>query len=231
MKHYEYVKKSEYMPVKKELIKLINLVQDDLRKKFTFRFDFIGSSSRNMITCDFSTNEGYDFDVNIEVNDPDERYSAKELKNLLMKSFDKIIEGIDGRYGSWFHLVNMDFCNNLKYSHCENSTRVFTIKVHESNKTKIKYGCDFAIVNNFIEKKEKKQRYIHFNKSTNPPSYNWQLQEKGYNISKKEQFISKRRLVHELKKVYLNKKNNNMYNKKSRSLYAEAVNEVYNKYH
>ena len=124
----------------------------------------------------------------------------------------------------------MDSFNNLKYSHCENSTRVFTIKVHESNKAKIKYGCDFAIVNNFIEKKEKKQQYIHFNKSTNPPSYNWQLQEKGYNISKKEQFISKRKLVHELKKVYLNKKNNNMYNKKSRSLYAEAVNEVYNKY-
>ena len=87
MKHYEYVKKSEYMPVKKELIKLINLVQDDLRKKFTFRFDFIGSSSRNMITCDFSTNEGYDFDVNIEVNDSDERYSAKELKKLLKLIF------------------------------------------------------------------------------------------------------------------------------------------------
>ena len=242
MKHYEYVKKSEYMPVKKELIKLINLVQDDLRKKLTFRFDFIGSSSRNMITCDFSTNEGYDFDVNIEVNDPDERYSAKELKKLLMESFDKIIDetqGIDDRYGniyrhcryeSLLHPVNMDSFNNLKYSHCENSTRVFTIKVHESNKAKIKYGCDFAIVNNFIEKKEKKQQYIHFNKSTNPPSYNWQLQEKGYNISKKEQFISKRKLVHELKKVYLNKKNNNMYNKKSRSLYAEAVNEEYNKY-
>ena len=45
-----------------------------------------------MITCDFSTNEGYDFDVNIEVNDPDERYSAKELKKLLMESFDKIID-------------------------------------------------------------------------------------------------------------------------------------------
>ena len=52
----------------------------------------------------------------------------------------------------------------------------------------------------------------------------------SYVFTKKEQFISKRKLVHELKKVYLNKKNNNMYNKKSRSLYAEAVNEVYNKY-
>lgn len=92
MKHYEYVKKSEYMPVKKELIELINLVQDDLRDKFTFRFDFIGSSSRKMITCDYLTNEGYDFDVNIEVNDPDEEYSAEELKIILMKTFDKVID-------------------------------------------------------------------------------------------------------------------------------------------
>ena len=50
MYHFEYVTKAEAAPVKKELIAIINAVQDLLRDHFTFRFDFIGSSARNMIT-------------------------------------------------------------------------------------------------------------------------------------------------------------------------------------
>lgn len=49
MNHFEYVSKSKYMPVKKELIKIINQVQDELREQFTFDYKFIGSSSRNML--------------------------------------------------------------------------------------------------------------------------------------------------------------------------------------
>ena len=49
MNHFEYVSKSKYMPVKKELIKIINQVQDELREQFTFDYKFIGSSSRRMI--------------------------------------------------------------------------------------------------------------------------------------------------------------------------------------
>lgn len=225
MKHYEYVRKSEYMPVKKELIELINLVQDDLRDKFTFRFDFIGSSSRDMITCDYSTNEGYDFDVNIEVNDPNEEYSAEELKIMLMKTFDKVIDKKRGIINVWKSIYSPE------YNNCQKGTRVFTIRVYEpfSNNKKIRYGCDFAIVNNFIEHGRKKQKYIHYNKRN--CTYSWQLQEKGYDLFEKEQFISKNKLASKLKKLYLDKKNNNTNkNKKSRSLYAEAVNEIYDKY-
>ena len=50
MKHFEYVTKKEYGPVKEELINLIRMVQDDVREHFTSRYDFIGSASRNMIT-------------------------------------------------------------------------------------------------------------------------------------------------------------------------------------
>lgn len=35
MKDFEYVTKKEYLPVKNELIELINLVQDEVRDKFT----------------------------------------------------------------------------------------------------------------------------------------------------------------------------------------------------
>ena len=41
-----------------------------------FSFDFIGSSARNMITCDYTTNKGFDFDMNYHINDPDEAFSA-----------------------------------------------------------------------------------------------------------------------------------------------------------
>ena len=42
MKNFDYVKREEYMPVKKGLIELIKKVQDEVSDKFTFRYDFIG---------------------------------------------------------------------------------------------------------------------------------------------------------------------------------------------
>lgn len=219
MNHFEYVSKSKYMPVKKELIKIINQVQDELREQFTFDYKFIGSSSRNMITYDPKTNKGYDFDINIEVNDFDEYYSAKELKEILINTFNQVIK------------------LTYPYASCQNNTRVFTIKVYEENpcciniialrRPKIEYSCDFAIVNTI---NDYQQEYIRFNKNTH--EYSWQMQCKGYLLSKKEAYIKKNKLTNELRKIYLDKKNfNTNPNKKSRALYAEAVNELYNAHH
>lgn len=219
MNHFEYVSKSKYMPVKKELIKIINQVQDELREQFTFDYKFIGSSSRNMITYDTKTNKGYDFDINIEANDFDEYYSAKELKEILINTFNQVIK------------------LNYPYASCQNNTRVFTIKVYEENpcciniialrSPKIEYSCDFAIVNTI---NDHQQEYIRFNKNTH--EYSWQMQCKGYSLSKKEAYIKKNKLTNELRKIYLDKKNfNTNPNKKSRALYAEAVNELYNAHH
>ena len=110
MKDFEYVTKKEYLPVKNELIELINLVQDEVRDKFTFRFDFIGSASRNMITRDKKSNIGYDFDVNIRVNDDDNEYSAKEIRRILKDGFDK-------------------HSKKFQYDYAEDSKRVLTIKL------------------------------------------------------------------------------------------------------
>lgn len=219
MNHFEYVSKSKYMPVKKELIKIISQVQDELREQFTFDYKFIGSSSRNMITYDSKTNKGYDFDINIEVNDFDENYSAKELKEILINTFNQVIK------------------LTYPYASCQNNTRVFTIKVYEENpcciniialrSPKIEYSCDFAIVNTI---NDYQQEYIRFNKNTH--EYSWQMQCKGYLLSKKEAYIKKNKLTNELRKIYLDKKNfNTNPNKKSRALYAEAVNELYNAHH
>ena len=85
MYHYEYVPKEEWKPVYKELLEIIGKLQDEVREDFTFRFRFVGSSKRNMITRDPTTNTGFDFDVNIEVNDPDEDYSPEEIRRILRK--------------------------------------------------------------------------------------------------------------------------------------------------
>ena len=89
MHDFIYVTKKEAMPVKKELISLINEVQNLVRQNFTFRFDFVGSSKRNMVTYDRKSNIGYDFDVNIEVNDDNEKYSPDKIRSItvLPRSF------------------------------------------------------------------------------------------------------------------------------------------------
>lgn len=80
MHNFQYVSRKQLSPVKKDLVRIINSVQDDLRKEFTFRYDFVGSIKRNMVTYDVGTNIGYDFDVNIQVNDDECKFSAKRLK-------------------------------------------------------------------------------------------------------------------------------------------------------
>ena len=61
---YEYVAKSEYAPIRQELEKIINIVQQEMRKKhkITFQFRLIGSGKRHLITRIRGGNKGYDFD-------------------------------------------------------------------------------------------------------------------------------------------------------------------------
>ena len=56
MNNFKYVSKRQLSPVKQELIQIIKSVQDEIRKDFTFRFDFVGSVKRNMVTYDVKPN-------------------------------------------------------------------------------------------------------------------------------------------------------------------------------
>ena len=85
MYNFEYVPKEEWKPIKDELIEIIHELQDVVRNDFTFQYHFVGSSERKMITRDRNSNTGFDFDVNIEVNDPDENHSAEKIRNILRK--------------------------------------------------------------------------------------------------------------------------------------------------
>ena len=210
MSNFNYVSKKEYQPVKNDLIELINLVQDEVRDYFTFRFDFIGSASRNMITRDDDSNVGYDFDVNIKVNDDENNYSAKEIKQILRAGFDK---------HSW----------KFNYDYSEDSKRVITIKVKDRTNSLILHSCDFAIVNDYVDDNgNERQEYIHFNKKQN--TYEWHEQPEGfYMLPEKIEWIKSNGLWQEVRDRYLDNKNNNEDpNKKSRSIFAETIAQVYN---
>ena len=209
MQDCEYIKKEEWQPVRDELYEIIHKLQDEVREYFTFQYHFVGSSKRNMITRGRNSNTGFDFDVNIEVNDPDEDYSAEEIRNILRNGLDRVTNP----YGR----------SIFGYDYTEDSTRVLTIKVKDKANSRILHSCDFCVVNDC---EDGRQQYIRYNKKQH--SYSWEYQPKGYyELPEKIEWIKKNGLWQQVRDVYLDKKNMNTdKNKKSRSIFAETVHQV-----
>lgn len=204
MHDFRYVTKKEAQPIKDELYQILYEVQDLVRNNFTFSFTPIGSSSRNMITYDAKSNIGFDFDINIEVNDDNENFSPKEIRTIIRTAIDRIAP----QYG---------------YKYCEDSTRVLTIKKVNTFSSSIIHGCDFAIVYNCTDGR---QQYIHFNKDND--YYSWEYQGKGFiGLNKKIDWLKRNGLWGELQDYYIEKKNRNENpDKHSRSIFAESINEM-----
>lgn len=168
MHDFRYVTKNEAKPIRKELYQILYEVQDLIRDKFTFSFTPIGSSSHNMITYDTKSNIGFDFDINIEVNDDDEDFEPKEIRTIIRTAIDRIAP----HYG---------------YKYCEDSTRVLTIKKVNTFTSRIIHSCDIAIVYNCTDGR---QQYIRFNKDNN--YYSWEYQSKGFaDLNKKTDWLKK----------------------------------------
>lgn len=127
MNNFQYVTRKQLSPVKKELIQIINSVQNEVRNEFTFQYTFVGSTKYNMVTYNMGTNIGLDFDVNIQVNEKKDKFSEKKIKTIIRKALDRIAP----RFG---------------YDYAEDSTRVITIKFKDRQDSKIVHSCDFAIV-------------------------------------------------------------------------------------
>lgn len=209
MQHdFQYVPKNEWLPVRNRLEELIHCVQDEVREYFTFSFTYVGSTHRNMITQDMKSNIGYDFDVNIHVNDDDEEYDAEEIRHILKNAFERNMR----QYG---------------YNRIEDSTRVLTIKATDTYFSRINHSCDFCIV---YDCDDGRQQYIHFNKKQNV--YKWEyLPISNKELEERAKWITHNGYRGELKDLYLYKKNTNTNpDKKSRSLYAESVSEIYKRY-
>ena len=212
MPYFEYVPISEWKPVRKELFEIIHRLQNEVRNDFTFKYRFVGSSKWKMITRDRNSNIGFDFDVNIEVNDPDENYSAEEIRNILHKTLDRVTNP----YGY----------SIFGYDYTEDSTRVLTIKVKDRKNSRILHSCDFCIV---YECGDGRQQYIRYNKKQN--SYSWEYQPKGYmELPSKIEWVKKHGLWQQVRDYYIYKKNiNDNPNKHSRTIFAETVHEIWQK--
>lgn len=209
MEHdFQYVTKAEARESRDELETIIHRVQDEVREKFTFSFWYIGSSSRNMITYDRKSNVGYDFDINVEVNDDEEEYTAEKIRSILRKALDVTAR----QYG---------------YDYCEDSTRVLTIKKKDCWQSRIICSCDIAIV---YRCGDGRQQFIRYNK--NQGSYTWEYQPQPDTVlRKKEEWLKKHGYWQEVKDHYIDKKNRNTDpNKHSRSLYAETIADICNRY-
>lgn len=204
MHDFRYVTKKQAQPIKDELYQILYMVQDLVLDNFTFSFTPIGSSSRNMITCDAKSNIGFDFDINIEVNDDNEDFEPKEIRTIIRTAIDRVAP----RYG---------------YKNCEDSTRVLTIKKVDTSHSRIIHSCDFAIVYNCGDGR---QQYIRFNKDNN--YYFWEYQGKGFvGLEKKMDWLKRENLWGELQDYYIYKKNcNDNPDKHSRSIFAESINEM-----
>ena len=207
MHDFIYVTKNEAKQVRDELYKIIREVHKIVEPYFTFQHKPVGSSSRNMITRDRKSNIGFDFDFDLEINDDDENYNAKEIRQIMRHAIDQVVP----KYG---------------YKPCEDSTRVLTIKKVNTRTSEIIHSCDFALVNNCGNGN---QQYIRFNK--NNKNYTWEYQGKGFkNLESKIDWLKHNGHWEELEKYYIDKKNrNNNPDKHSRSIFAESVNEMYQK--
>ena len=112
MKHdFKFI--SKYSPQVKsaysDLMEILSLVHDDLRKQYTFQHEPVGSYSRNMITYDAKSNIGFDFDINIYPNDEENRFTAKQIKLLFKQSLDK--------FAHWYDYEDDDGYDCQEYIH------------------------------------------------------------------------------------------------------------------
>ena len=205
---YQYVPMSKAKPVWNELVEILHEVQNLVRQEFTFHFTPIGSYKRNMVTYDMKSNIGFDFDVNIEVNDKEEAFRPDEIRRIIRNAINRVAP----HYG---------------YGYCEDSTSVLTIKKINNFQSRIIHSCDIAIV---YECSDGRQQYIRFNKNSN--NYTWEYRGKGFDgFSERWDWLIHNGHKDDLLEYYIKKKNdNNDPNKHSRSLLAESVKELCDKF-
>lgn len=209
---YEYVKKSEYAPVRKELEQIIKRTQIEMRKNYgiTFQFHLIGSGKRHLITRIKGGNSGYDFDYNLILSPPASgcRYDAENIKQNFMTALKTALRGTE-------------------YSFPKDSTSSITLKMIDKSKKKIRHSCDFAII--YYESNSNDDGYYYLRNNKTQQSYQFVFRSLSPDTDEKVHDIIEDNGWSYIREKYLYLKNINEGNRKhSFSLYAEAVNNVYN---
>lgn len=207
---FEYVTKSELKPVKQQVEEIIHELQDELRPEgVTFQYKIIGSGSKNLVTRVVNGNSGFDFDYNFVVQ-KDAELDEKSLKLLFIEKLELVIA-------------------NTYYNHVSNGKKVMTIKVVDQENSSIIHSCDFAITTEYLDENEDLNQDILIHQSDD--NYFWNQKPSRINYTIKLSNIKENGLWSELREEYLKLKDNNQdENKKSFTLFHEAINNVYNHY-
>ncbi len=209
---FEYVKKSEYSPVRKELERIIKCVQLEMREKYglTFQFQLIGSGQRHLVTRICGGNSGYDFDYNLSIQRwGDMHYNAKTVKQSFMAALKNALRG-------------------TPYSSPRDSTSAITIKVVDKKQNKILRRCDFAII--YYENCDGNDGYYYLRNNKKQNVYEFVFRSTNSGIKEKvDDILEEDNGWEYISEEYRKLKDINEGNEKhSYSLYAEAVNNVYN---
>ena len=210
---YEYVKKSEYAPVRKELEKIIKRAQTEMREMYglTFQFQLIGSGRRHLVTRICGGNRGYDFDYNLIIPHPGNGYYYKAdiIKQHFMVALKNALRG-------------------TQYTFPKDSTSAITIKVVDKYNKKIRYSCDFAII--YYENCEENYGYYYLRNNKKRNIYEFAFRPLNSDIEEKvEDICAEDNGWNYIREEYIKLKNiNEGKDKHSFSLYIEAVNNVYN---
>lgn len=91
MSDFYYATKREAEPFREEICDIIGNVYDYVsRNYFNFDYDFSGATSVNMVSYDNNGDRRFLFDMDIEVDDPDEEYTPSDIirifEDALIKS-------------------------------------------------------------------------------------------------------------------------------------------------
>lgn len=210
---YEYVKKSEYQPVRLELEEIIRKVHHYMRTnyKLTFQHKLIGSGNRHLVTREKGGNKGFDFDYNFIIPPPGEDYywKADVIKNQFTEALKFALKG-------------------TKYSKIQDSTSSITIKVVERTNSRILHGCDFAII--YYSEDEDFNGYYYLKNWKKQKRYSFEQRISSIYIDEKlDVILSYENGWNMIRDEYIKLKNRNRdINKRSFILYLEAVNNIYN---
>jgi len=207
---FDYVPRNQIKSAKDQIEQIIRNLQAKLRSDgITFEVKLIGSGGKNLVTYIVGGNTGFDFDYNFVI----QKGADLDPKNLRLLFVQKLGEVI----------------LKTNYKNVSNGNQSFTIKVVDKENSKIIHGCDFAIVNEYVDNQNNYRQEILVQYANN--LYSWNKKLICNNYTNKVSNLKANGLWNEVRDEYLKLKNNNRdEGKKSYNLYYEAVNNVYSKY-
>ena len=212
---YHYVEDKLFeRKAKKFSSELVKKVELDLRetKDINSQAFLVGSGGRNMITQ--NENGPIDFDYNLNIISYTNWNDAKQLKELVRKSFNKIMKS--------YNLVDVS----------DSTACLATRQIYFEDRPKKFFSIDLAIVkmdggfwHRLIHKKTG---------NTKHDEYIWNKIKNSNDIKKKSDFIKSNNYWEDVRNVYLSKKNfylreQDEENHPSFVCFIEAVNEIYQK--